>query len=491
MASLLKLTNGVPRLPHLRMAVPASFELDADEAIAICGDNGSGKSLLVKMLTGSHPLQSGRLTYDFGEQASPYLSDHLRALSFHDAFEGLLPAYHQQRWNHWDDETPYPTVAEVLGTVLRTTPSATQDLVAALLNDLQLQSLAETPIHWLSSGELRKFQIAKALLSQPRILLLDNPFIGLDTASRQCLEEGLQRLARRMAIVLVVTQPKEIPAFITHVVPVVEKRVLPKMSRTAFLAQPPLAVSSLSADDAALLRDLAARTPAPENETLIHFKNVSVTYFGKPILRDITWLVRRGEHWALTGENGAGKSTLLSLVCADNPMAYACDITLFGYRRGSGESIWDIKRHIGYCSPELQRTFRKALPVIDVVAGGLHDTNGYHRSPTDEERTLCRNWLSLFRLAHLAERNYLTLSNGEQLSVLLARAFVKSPSLLILDEPFHGLDAERLQRAKNIIDTYSRCSGKTLIMVSHYDQDFPSCITQTLHLTKPKQSSRL
>ena len=165
-------------------------------------------------------------------------------------------------------------------------------------------------------------------------------------------------------------------------------------------------------------------------------------------------------------------------------MAYAFNITLFGKRRGQGESIWDIKKHIGYVSPEIFTAYKKSLPAIDIVCSGLRDTIGLYKQSTPQEREKCNGWLKVFGIEDLSERNYLTLSSGEQRLILLVRAFVKNPQLLILDEPFHGLDDYYRKLAKDIIDQYMKDTSKTLIMVSHYAEEFPTCINRHLHLEK-------
>ena len=195
--------------------------------------------------------------------------------------------------------------------------------------------------------------------------------------------------------------------------------------------------------------------------------------------------MREGECWALTGRNGSGKSTLLSLVCADNPQSYACYIELFGRKRGTGESIWDIKRHIGYVSPEMHRAYLKNLPALDIVASGLFDTVGLFNHPSREQREECRRWMDVFGIDSLADRPYLQLSSGEQRLCLLARAFVKDPDLLILDEPMHGLDLHRCEMVKDIIDSFMQRPRKTLVMVTHFESELPSCINRHLTLTRP------
>ena len=189
-----------------------------------------------------------------------------------------------------------------------------------------------------------------------------------------------------------------------------------------------------------------------------------------------------GELVGVVGANGSGKSTLLSLICADNPQGYACDIRLFGHRRGSGESIWEIKRHIGYVSPELHRAYRMNIPAIDLVASGLHDTIGLYVRTSDGDRARCRFWMEIMGIGHLAERPFLQLSSGEQRLCLLARAFVKDPELLILDEPLHGLDDEYRERVREIVTLFCQRRHKTLIMVTHYPDELPPCITHHLDL---------
>jgi molybdate transport system ATP-binding protein len=172
------------------------------------------------------------------------------------------------------------------------------------------------------------------------------------------------------------------------------------------------------------------------------------------------------------------------LICADNPQSYACDISLFGRKRGTGESIWEIKKHIGYVSPEIHRAYLKNIPAIDIVASGLHDSVGLYVRPKPEQRSVCEQWMNIFGIGEFKDDSFLQLSSGEQRLVLLARAFVKEPDLLILDEPLHGLDTSNRKLVKEIIDTYARKEGKTMIMVSHYPEEFPSCITHLLHLKR-------
>ena len=212
--------------------------------------------------------------------------------------------------------------------------------------------------------------------------------------------------------------------------------------------------------------------------------NINVWYGAIHAIKDISFNVNEGEIVALIGANGAGKSTLLSLVCADNPQSYACDISLFGRKRGTGESIWEIKKHIGYVSPEMHRAYLKNLPAIEIVASGLHDSIGLYKRPHAEQMSVCEWWMEIFGIAALKDSPFLQLSSGEQRLALLARAFVKDPELLILDEPLHGLDTYNRRRVKKIIEAFCHRRDKTMIMVTHYENELPQTITNRLFLKR-------
>ena len=201
-------------------------------------------------------------------------------------------------------------------------------------------------------------------------------------------------------------------------------------------------------------------------------------------MKDLDWTVRKGEHWSLSGQNGSGKSTLLSLVCADNPQSYACDISLFGRKRGSGESIWDIKRRIGYVSPEMHRSYKQNIPALQIVASGLKDTVGLYVRTNEVEKEQCLKWLGILGVGHLAERPFMEMSSGEQRLVLVARAFVKEPDLLILDEPLHGLDDKNRRMVKDLVDDYCQDPSKTLVYVTHYQEELPHCIDHSIFLER-------
>ena len=230
----------------------------------------------------------------------------------------------------------------------------------------------------------------------------------------------------------------------------------------------------------------SATVPGKEGSegAVISIRNLSLKLpdTDRVLYRGLNWEVNSGEKWALQGRNGSGKSTLLSLICADHPAAYACDISLFGRRRGTGESIWEIKRNIGFVSPEFHRAYKENRPAIEIVASGLHDSVGLYKRPRPEQMDTCLFWMKVFGIDSLKDRMFLTLSSGEQRLCLLARAFVKDPSLLILDEPLHGLDTFRRNLVRQVITEFCKRSAKTLIMVTHYVEELPGNITKRMEL---------
>ena len=219
-------------------------------------------------------------------------------------------------------------------------------------------------------------------------------------------------------------------------------------------------------------------------DTAVELRDCNVKYGDNVILHNVSWTVKAGDKWALLGENGSGKSTLLSLVYADNPQGYRNDITLFDHRRGTGESIWDIKRRIGYISPEMHLYFNDAADVLTVVASGFFDNVGCFRRPSEEQKAVAMKWLEAFGMEHLAGRRFPTLSSGEQRLVLIARTLLKNAPLLILDEPLHGLDVKKKELVAQAIERISAQPGMSLVYVTHYDNEIPACVTKVKRLVK-------
>lgn len=434
--------------------------MEQQKIIAIVGHNGSGKTLYVN------------------ELRKKMSSDRVRYIAFCDSYGTSTDRtyYLQLRWNQHDIDKETPCVGEMIQHTYALTGNDSPErrqLLQNLYKLFQFEPLLDKYIISLSSGELRKFQLIKTLLAKPNTLILDNPFIGLDAETRKQLNELFPILAKeqQMNIYLVVARKENIPDYVDDIIWITPQE--------DYLA--PLHHLDENRRDAILS---LGNEQQQVNDEIVCFNHVSIRYDNRTILHDVNWTIRQGECWALSGPNGSGKSTLLSLICADNPQAYACDIRLFGKQRGSGESIWEIKRRIGYVSPEMHRSYQHNIPAIQVVASGLKDTVGLYTRTNETEREQCRWWMRIFGIESFEQRPFLSLSSGEQRLVLLARAFVKAPQLLILDEPLHGLDSRNRQIVKDIIQTYSQLPGKTLIMVTHYEEELPECFTLRKQLIK-------
>ena len=425
----------------------------------IAGRNGSGKTLYIEQLR------------------RKLASDSVRYIAFTDSYGVNVDGqyYLQLRWNQHDIDHETPTVGELLQRAYLLAGEDTEErreMQQQLYSLFHMDDFLDKYIITLSSGELRKFQLTKTLFANPRLLIMDNPFIGLDAETRDQLKELLQKLAeeREMEIMLVIAKTDDIPAFADEIKETSPQETIP---------------AHVLSDEK---RDAILSLPYHDNDydcqRVVDMKKVTIRYGERTILKDVDWTVMNGERWALAGQNGSGKSTLLSLICADNPQSYACDITLFDRPRGSGESIWDIKKHIGYVSPEMHRSYKRNLPAIRIVASGLMDSIGLYAIPNAQDYEKCRWWLHIFGIGELADRPFLQLSSGEQRLVLLARAFVKDPQLLILDEPLHGLDLWNRRLVKDIIETFCQRRNKTMIMVTHYQTELPNNITHQKFLAR-------
>ena len=458
------------------------------------GPNGSGKSALMKVLAGELPAVAGEISYHFlkhGEAAH----DAIAYVAFEAQREVLgHESYYQDRWNAGLAEAA-PTVSDILSErgIRHANPFVVDIPILhknvkyrdggfstrreRIVREFGLKPLLNERLIELSNGERRKVSIAQALLKNPALLILDNPFEGLDVKFRATLKKNLETLMRGDARVIIVgTGREEMPSGITHVLRIGEDHMVSVGLRD----------DMLSGSGSTGKVSPGKKKPAPKKSSkiLVVMKNVNVSYNKIPVLRKLSWTVREGEKWALFGPNGAGKTTLLSLILGDNPQAYANDITLFGKRRGTGESIWEIKRKIGWVSPELQLYYPAEATCLDVVCSGFFDTVGLYRAPSPRQEKVARSWLKKFGLAERAETLFQDISEGEERLVLLARALVKDPALIVLDEPCQGLDATNRDRVLAAVDSVAAHPRRAMIYVTHRTDELPSSITHTLKLEK-------
>jgi molybdate transport system ATP-binding protein len=453
-----------------------SLEIKAGEQWALIGEAGSGKTVFAHTLAGLHAFQ-GRIIFPGPRGNHP--NDTIQVVDLHHRFRDFRNQtnfYYQQRYNAFDADATI-TVAEDLDSY----PENPVGYMTKtnLLETFQLKSLLEEPLIQLSNGENKRLQILKAVLARPYLLILDEPFTGLDKEGRNLLDWILQMISDSGQSLLLLSSRYHIPSCFNRYARLKEGKILP-------IGYPADPNDELTGGLQPALKKFPSGISFsyPSFRYAVRMKNVHIDYDGKSILKSINWDVENGACWALTGPNGAGKSTLLSLITGDNPQAYANEIYLFDRKRGSGETIWEIKQRTGYLSPELQLYFDPAATAFTTIASGLFDTIGLFRTLSLQQENLVNEWLNFIEAGNIAHRLLISLPAGLQRLILLARALIKTPPLLVLDEPCQGLDPAQTLFALRIVDRYCSQFGASLIFVSHYEADFPECIRQTLRLEK-------
>ncbi|MDF1512697.1 MAG: ATP-binding cassette domain-containing protein [Anaerolineae bacterium] len=473
----------------------------SDEHWAIIGPNGSGKTTLMHALLGKIPRTAGEIHYHFMPDTDDHPEHHIEYVSFNSIrVRTSESAFYQARWNSGIME-PGLTVDQALSEeriwrwnpfqVLNNSPCDPDFLTRRnqIIALFRIESLLMRDVQLLSNGERRKLNIAQALLRQPKLLILDNVFEGLDTVYRKHLHQLLNELMQTsMRVYMVATDMENMLEGISHILAINNRRVVAQGARASM-------TQWLYHNQLRLNRGLTQKlrtTDKPDKgaKILIDMQNVNISYNGTHILENVNWRVCQGERWALLGHNGAGKTTLLSLILGDNPQAYANDIQLFGWRRGSGESIWEIKRHIGWMAPELHTHYPPLIPCIDVVASGWFDTVGVYQRLTTEQFDAVYRIMDEIGLSHLEQIKFRDSSETEQRLVLLARALVKHPKLLILDEPCQGLDQRGRKFIYHILDN-STLWAESLILVTHQTHYLPASITHILTLKAGRTLSQV
>ena len=450
-----------------------NWTIHRGEQWVVVGPSGSGKTILAHLLTGrqfaSGVIRPAGRTIVMVEQQHRFRGR-----------PGSTALYYQQRFNSQDADQTI-TVEEELAAAGVADGSDLPDR-------LQVRGLLKKPLIQLSNGENKRVQLLIALSERPEMLILDNPFLGLDTEGRTVLHQIIEVLAAGGMQLIVITGEREMPACTTHVARLENGRWSYRGSRSAFEPaaerQKPV---QLDAEILAKLKRMQRSDETTGPEAVINMRNVTIRYGEAVVLRDINWEVRKGECWNVSGPNGAGKSTLLSLITADNPQAYANEIWLFGRRRGTGETIWDIKQKIGFVSPELHLYFDPGVSCFEVVASGMMDTIGLFRQLTREQEETTQLWMKLLSLEDLSGKRLAQLSAGQQRMVLLARALIKNPPMLILDEPCQGLDDRQTGYFRELVTVLCEAFEKTLIYVSHYRQELPRCIDRFFRLENGRQ----
>ena len=463
----------------------ASWRILSGQHWAIIGPNGSGKTTLARALIGEIPVVGGRVSY-------PGLDDpavQIGYISFerHRRLAAKLEMNAISRFfSHRLDDVI--TVRHELG-LNPSGPAKPKQSLRYLLHRLNLNPLLSRPLQLLSTGERRKLLLAKTLAKPLRLLILDEPYDGLDTGARDHLNAIIENwLPQQTHLIVISHRPAEIPEKVSHFLVVDNGNIVSQGRRKV---QPLAVTPSRKSHSPPAINTLPTVKPANGSQgrldtglPLIKMNNVSVSYGDQQILAHVDWQVKYTENWSVIGPNGSGKTTLLSLIAGDHTQAYANEIYVLGRRRGSGESIWELKQHIGMVSSEFQLRYCKDVQVSDVVLSGFFDSVGIYRFGTKNQEKATQEWMRFLGLQHLAKRTFMKLSYGEQRMVLLARAMVKSPQLLILDEPCEGLDHSARSTVLSLINAIGEMTATHLLYVTHYPEEQINCITHELQLIR-------
>ncbi|MBT8312106.1 MAG: ATP-binding cassette domain-containing protein [Flavobacteriaceae bacterium] len=312
----------------------------------------------------------------------------------------------------------------------------------------------------MSSGE-RKKALLNHLLKQPLdYLILDNPLDNLDVSSRADLLQLLKGLANKISIIQLVNRWEDSLPFRSTFYLLRKNQLSPIEDPITLLKQEHNRQFIQSVPQP--LEPIPLSTPL-----LVSFKQVSVSYGEKPVLHEISWELKSGEYWQLSGPNGSGKTTLLSLITGESPKAYGQDITLFGKKKGSGESVWDIKEKLGYFTPAMTDRFSGYHSLENMLISGLYDSIGLYVKPSPAEQRLAQDWIAFLGMEALGKRYFHELSPGQQRLIMCVRAMIKHPPLLILDEPTTGLDDSSAAMVVDLVNRMAEASKCCIVFVSH------------------------
>ncbi|SEP43962.1 ATP-binding cassette domain-containing protein [Mucilaginibacter sp. OK283] len=473
-----------------------TFAINKGENWALVGPSGSGKSALLQTIAGRFNITGGSVTYNFESKPDGKMPvtggsgnktkliaiveprHHFRNLSNTSDF------YYQQRYNSSDSEDAL-TVNHYLNNIVGEATRGYWTLPRVMLL-LNLDPLQDKQLIKLSNGETKRLMLAAALLKNPVLLLLDNPLTGLDLKTRQGFNDIIRQITASGINLIIATAPHEIPEAITNVAVLNAGAIIHELARADFKPEQFITNAGDSIDITALSSLLNTGKPRVTYNHIVKMENVHIQYGDKVVLDDVNWEIKTGDRWALLGPNGAGKSTLLSLINGDNPQAYANHIVLFDKKRGTGESIWDIKRKIGFVSPELHQYFPTDNSCLQVVESGYYDTLGLFRPSNQQMAAIALQWMKTLEIDQYARILLKNIPASAQRLCLLARALIKNPALLIFDEPCQGMDDHQQLHFKNLVDTLCRLSNVTLIYVTHYQHEIPESVNKVLTLDKGK-----
>lgn len=439
-----------------------SWTITDREHWVITGANGSGKTALLEVLAGQQFVLKGSVEYDFirGEYWEEQFQEKRRLIQYIPAHaaHALVPTntdlYYQQRYYSIGDEYSITRVRDILKGDLHHFHSL--DIPATF----DIDPLLDREVKRLSNGQLKKVLILQRLLNHlPKLLLLDYPFEGLDRESRKDLCDFIDFIAEAYAIqVIIVDQGHELPKCVTRRLTMENLKILNE-DRVLAVAAPSYEIKTYAASS---------------NEPIVEMRDLKIQYGQTVILKDFNWTIRRGDRWALIGANGSGKTTVFSIIFADHPMAYSQQVYLFGKRRGTGESIWDVKKRINYLGPEL-------ISYLDTQVANHTSRQYITETQKNSDKQRLEELILFFKADNFIDKPIRHLSSGQLQLTLLISCFMSDKELLLLDEPFQFLSLEQRDRVSAYLQTYLR-PETTLVLITHYDHDLARWTEKTMRL---------
>ena len=463
--SVIQIKNKLSSLGNPPQVGIKDFKLKVNQNWAILGGNGSGKSTFATMLKNADPSLSAQVVSFEGEQA-------------------LLEREIYEDDSEWLNKVDNGRTARELITENLTGNAE----LTTLIETLQLHQCIDTGFHLLSTGERRRLMLARALAASPRLLILDEPYDGLDKEFSAHLAKTIAAISMITPTVLIINRLSHISEVTTHIACLHQMELVYQDTKENALSSELL--QQLQSLDQGALRPLPSRLPSTTKpytpataQAVISLSNIRVAYHDKTILDGLDWEIIPGQHWKISGPNGCGKSTLVNLISGDHPQCYSNDIHLFGQKRGVGESIWEIKHHMGLMSTSLHQQYRITVTAETVVLSGFFDTIGIYRPVTPAHKQIANEWLEFLGLDKFKDTHFHNLSFGQQRMLLIARALIKRPYLLILDEPCQGLDPINRALVIQLIEQIASRKIAQIIYISHEPEDKLQCLTHELSFT--------
>ena len=479
-----------------------NWQMQSGEVWVLTGSAGGGKEDFAKALAGDGefvPNAGGSFYSQFAQKTS--------LVSFEQVAE-VIEEERRRDQSEWLGKTDTGRTARDFILEVCDTKTRFERLESlAVVQLCGVEPFLDRGLKFLSTGEIRRVLLCRAFLSDNSLLVLCDPFSGIDSSTRQTLLRFFEGVAERQLkssragfkrVLFCMEKPSEVPQGVNRVLEFSSKCVSfcgthtdwqnllqqrneqrkqeRERKKTLFLSELERIASQTGV--------ATAESDSKEADELVRFEDVNVGWDGHLVLRNLSWCVHRGEHFLIQGPNGAGKTTIMELITGDNMQVFREKVFLFGKRRGSGESVWDIKKRLGIVSHRLHTEYRMVggTDLLSVVVSGFKDSIGLYEQASDFEVMSAKAWLNLAGFQGREKESFASLSFGEQRAVLILRAAVKLPPLLILDEPCHGLDESCRAMVLDLLEVIGETGKSTLLHVTHEPTEVLDCERHILRL---------